>query len=324
MLAPRAGEKQKTPRLATLSGPCGVSDFVAAASDWRQDALGNKENILILYFAGHSLELTDMNPVLVFQDFGDGVGPALCATVCLANLIDGLAPSDWQNQVARQQFMFIDTDRIPPTGVPAESLRRPTEVFNVPRRGTFDDRRSCLLYGTAPGGTPYYVLESVTFLNLALMNCLQGATAETLAPDSSCRPTAWWITTRSLGRGVQAELDELKRIHEVEQRVAWRIQGENAVLVQLEGPPETTLSMRFDPLELRPKVRVVVHDEKLKPIRNVDPDPKAKPDSPIEIKLLAGIYGVEASVDEVEGKPLWQSIVKMVPLRVELLARIKR
>jgi len=264
-----------------------------------------------------------MNPVLVFQDFGDRIGPALRATVSLSNLIDGLAPSDWQNQVARQQFLFIDTDRIPPTGVPPESLRRPTEVFDVPRRGPFDDRRSCVLYGTIPGGTAYYIRQGVTFFNFALMNCLRGAAAEPLPPASSGGPTAWRITTRSLVRGVQAELDELKRIHKVEQRIAWSIQGEDAVVVELEGPPEITLRMRFDPPELRSKVRVVVRDEKLEPIVNVKPEPEAEPDWPILINLPAGIYRVEASVDEGEGKPLWESIVQMVPPRVELLARIK-
>lgn len=322
MLAPSDAEVVRIPALKELAGPCTVSDFVAAASEWRRDALGNKDNALLLYFAGHSLEPSEANPLLMFDDFGDGVGPALRATVPLTNLIDGLAPSDWQREIGRQQFLFIDTDRLPPIGVPPESLRRPTEAFDVARRSPFDDRRSCVLYGTTPGGLAFTFADSVTFFNQSLLTCLRGSAAVP-SSEAAIAPTEWSVTTRSLARGVQAELDELKRENVGEQRIAWSIQGDDAVLVRIRKPPRVILRLWIDPPELRSKVRFAVYNDEDEKIIDEAAQTDARPEWPIKIDCEAGIYRVALSLGATGANPVWQSTVTFTPPRVEVQARIK-
>ena len=154
MLVPSDAELGRISELKGLAGPCAVSDFVSAASQWRKDAIGNRENALLLYFAGHSLEPTESNPLLMFDDFGDGVGRALRATVPLSNLIDGLAPSDWQRDIGRQQFLFIDTDRLPRSECRLRALSgRPRHsTWRGAARSTTAAVASCT--GPRPAGSP--------------------------------------------------------------------------------------------------------------------------------------------------------------------------
>jgi hypothetical protein len=330
--APIPGERERMPRnweppsdlkLDDVAGPCGVNDFVAAASAWRAAALEDPDGILVLYFAGHALELASERPALVFQDFGDGVGPTLRATVDLANLREGLAPADWQPRIARRQFCFIDTSRIIDPSLPPESRSRTTPLFDVPFTPSFDDRRGCTLFATTPGGRTYTVRDGRTFFNLALIRGLEGSAAEPGPWDPSGGPTPWRITARSLVRGVQNELENLNRRVQGTQRIAWSIQGDDADLVTLDGPPTVTLRLHVEPAELRPKVVLEVRDSQLRPVAIPPfPDPNVKPGVPIDLRLPAGIYQVGLHVADAEPGQAWRQIVTVRPPGTEVVARL--
>src|SRR5271157_3000473 len=316
LVAPSAEElKELPPDWVDKAGPCRVADFLEAASAWRRDAVENPENALIFYFAGHALELTRQQPALVFEDFGDDIGPTLRATVSLSNLLGGLVPCDWQPKIARQQFLFIDSDRIGTEGLDLGSLWRTTDVFDVPRVATFDDRSACVLYGTAAGGSAYAFPTHGTFFHIALMKCLNGEAAEPAPPDLIDGSTAWRITIRSLVHGVQAGLDRINSAMKADppQRATWSILGDDAVLVEIGQPPEATLFLQVHPPSLLPQVRIDVLNDRLEPVFHQDQDPKRDPATGAKLKLLAGLYQVRVSIGEGGAARSWERFVPVRP-----------
>lgn len=320
LLAPSHEEEDDLHRLGLEEMPCDLDNFMAAVAAWRRDGAENHDGMMILYFAGHALELTRNHPVLVFQNFGAEIGPTLHATVSLSNLIDGMAPSDWQLHIARQQFFFIDTDRIESIASQVRSseiLLRATDVFDVPRLSTFDDRHCCVLYATKAGGEAFAIPNNATMFNMALMRCLDGAAAVSGPPDSNGMPS-WNITIRSLVRSIQIVLDKLNDNFEpVEgrQNVAWSIKGDDAVLVRIEGRPSAELRLRVEPATLLPQLIIELYNDQSEAVsisRLLSADPTWK--------IPAGLYRLRISRNEHE--TALEKLISVEPPHTEVTVKI--
>lgn len=295
LLAPSLEEVEDLRRLGQQAAPCDVGNFMSVVAAWQRDSLENKDSLLVLYFAGHALELRKEHPLLVFEDFGAPFGPTLRATVRLSNLVAGLSPSAWQMNVARRQFFFIDTDRIETV---ADQIRSTeivpgsTAVFDVPRVSEFDDRRYCVLYATSPGGEAYAIHNYTTMFNIALMRCLNGAAAVSgpPGPDGSI---PWYVTTRSLVRGIQIVLDDLNDTYR--QRVAWSVRGDDATLVRFAGPPTAELRLQIRPPALLPQLDIQLYNDRSEMVSESDRSDVRDELAQVIWKLPAGLYRLRMS-----------------------------
>src|SRR5690606_6608844 len=84
--------------------------FRAAADAWRADARAHRGGATFFYFAGHGVQRTRDDAVLLLEGFG-APGPALQHAAATRNLLDGMAPAPSQQEIARTQFYFVDARR---------------------------------------------------------------------------------------------------------------------------------------------------------------------------------------------------------------------
>jgi hypothetical protein len=162
MYSPSDTEVADLPQLKDQTSSCDVVEFRTAASEWRRDALDRPENMLIFYFAGHSIELAQLQPALVLADFSSPTGPILYPTVSLSNAMDGLAPSSVQPNIARQQFLFIDTDRVHIDELTTGVSSRTTDVVDPPFASVSQSLNSPRLFPHDRPGTSLLVRTKKT------------------------------------------------------------------------------------------------------------------------------------------------------------------
>lgn len=82
--------------------PATQPSFEKAAVDWRNDAADHADHMTLFYFAGHGLQLSPSEQVLLFPGFGDPDRPVLATGVSLEEILVGMGPSDRYPQIGRK------------------------------------------------------------------------------------------------------------------------------------------------------------------------------------------------------------------------------
>jgi hypothetical protein len=289
MISPSAEETKMEPRLQELAVSCNVDDFLRSANEWRRDAQEREDNITFLYFAGNGFELSKSNPIIMLQDFGNGIGPALRGGITVKNLFYGMGPTSEQPDIARTQLYFIDTDRVYPSRVfqSYEEINT-TAVFDALPLG-IDDRDAVIFYSTGAGQATYAYVGEATFFSLALLKCLEGAAAEPGETDQE-GTLRWQVSITSLMNGLNQVLPALFQdsgLSGLDQLFEVGGQVRDSIICYLDAPPVVDLAIEVDPtealavshVEMSNEAGAVVfkHDAPLRP-------------HPYRIQLPAGYY----------------------------------
>jgi len=248
MISPSAEETKMEPRLQELAVSCNVDDFLRSVNEWRRDAQERKENITLLYFVGNGFELSKSNPIIMLQNFGDGIGPALRGGVTATNLFYGMGPTSEQPDIARTQLYFIDTDRVYPSRVfqSYEEINT-TAAFDALPLG-IDDRDAAIFYSTSSGKAAYAYNGEATFFSLALLKCLEGAAAVPGETDQE-GTLRWQVSITSLMNGLNQVLPALIQDSGVDQLFEVGGQVRDSIICYLDAPPVVDLAIEVDPIE---------------------------------------------------------------------------
>lgn len=224
----------------------GVEQFLRAASEWREDACSNRENIAFFYFCGMGFQRSRTEDLMLLEDFG-GIGPALRGAVSVDNLFQGMAPGPEAPGIARTQLYFVDTSRTRERSSEKYELSSPTMIFDEYRAGP-DDRSAVVFYSTQPGSPAYaFSGEKISLFTTALLRCLDGEAAT--AVDSSPQGR-WGITINSLIQGlnkVTKELIEVRGLQELPPQVP--VVGglvRDRVIRYLEEPPLAAVKVHLE------------------------------------------------------------------------------
>src|SRR5205085_5850611 len=95
---------------------CTRQNFAAEARQWRTDASSHNENVTFFYFAGHGVQRSKNDGVLLLEDFGDPAEGTLHNAAEIINIFNGMAPpASVQQKMARTQFYFVDACRVLPS-----------------------------------------------------------------------------------------------------------------------------------------------------------------------------------------------------------------
>jgi hypothetical protein len=176
LLTPSLAELSLEWDLLDLSNPT-LDNFLAAATNWRTNASSHEDNIAFFYFAGHGIQRSKDDAVLLLQDFADGIGGTLTKAVEVKNLFNGMAPSIAKPNIARTQLYFIDSCRNFPSRFKAFEWMDVTPVFDIELSGR-DDRRAPIFFAAIPGSKAYGLVGEQTLFSKALIECLNGAAAK--------------------------------------------------------------------------------------------------------------------------------------------------
>ncbi|CAN7191646.1 caspase family protein [Variovorax sp. LjRoot84] len=251
LLTPTPGEATESvrfePGIQDLGVPgCTVSALQDAAEKWRADASRGAGDGTLFYFAGHGIQKSRNNQVLLLESFG-GPGPLARHSVDVSSLRNGMAPSAAYPNIARTQFYFIDACRSLPTRILSMADLQVAPVFDVLETG-LDDRRAPIFFASLPDGKAQAVPGQQTLFSKALLRCLAGRAA--FPPDRTAADRAqneWYVSTQSLTQGLPIVLEEVNREHGGDQRWTMDGSGDDAVLCYMRGPPTVPLQIEVDP-----------------------------------------------------------------------------
>jgi hypothetical protein len=270
---------------------CTRAEFVKQINAWRQDARTSSEGFALFYFAGHGVQRSPGDALILMQDFADPADAVMARAVRINDVFYGMAPSDdVLDETALTQMFVVDACRDRPANFPAGEV---TTVWNDDLPAGVD-KRTAPIFAPVSGTQAFEKVGEETFFSSRLMKCLEGAGG--LALDNpSGGPVKWAVTVHSLSDALAYETEELKRSKGVE--LLWAPSGwvKNATLHYLDGPPDVNVSLQVDPAEAVQFVRLKLLDLGGSVVYYdgdpVDPHPYNKP-------LPAGFYRVEASVKD--------------------------
>jgi hypothetical protein len=249
LLSPTASERTAMPVIDDLAPPLARHvAFRQAARKWRQDASASQQAATLFYFAGHGLQRSRGDQVLLLQEFGDPNEALLADAVDLVRLRNGMAPAVGREQIARVQYYFVDACRNLPSQLTSFDTLQAPPVFDVTLNG-LDDRCAPTFYAAVPDSKALAVPNDQTLFSKALLKCLEGG-AGSPPSDEALTPLAaerWHITYRSLHDALVHFMDEMNAQLQADQELITDGFGRDTVFCYLNQVPQVPLRIEVDP-----------------------------------------------------------------------------
>jgi hypothetical protein len=311
LLSPSAGESMSEPALVGLADPATRQNFTAEARSWREDARTHEDNVTIFYFAGHGVQRSKTDGVLLLNDFGDPQQGTLTNTADIINIFNGMAPPDNSGQpvelkMARTQFYFVDACRVLPSAFKNFEKMSVPDVFDVELSGR-DDRYAPIFYATVPGIKAYARKNKQTLFFEALLQCLEGAAGAPVGHDDDSDNTVeWHVTAQSLNKALASYFGELTNLPGTEQEFSLGgIPTGDPTLIRLAKPPLVDVFLEVDPQDALQYTKFKMVDDKGQPVAElVAPGggqlqdlPHPLNPHPYQFRVAAGIYKIDALID---------------------------
>jgi hypothetical protein len=300
LLTPNADELAAVPELAAFGGDgnrCSRGNFEADAMSWRE--LANGEDLALFYFAGHGIQRSRRDGILLLDDF-KATGPLLAKAVEVNNLVDGLAIGATFH-IPRRQLFFIDSCRVQPAALDkldVDSQHAPI-LWDVPKlaAGAPDDRDLAVYYAAMPGAKAYARPGEESLFSTALVACLDGAAAQ-LDDDEDAGRVPWVITAESLAATLRDHFPLLARTDEKE--VAQAVQPvpqlkTDILLRTLPAPPPVAIEVTIDPPDALGVTAIAI--ESLADQQRMEFPPPVTP-HPLQRELAGGAYRVNAEITD--------------------------
>jgi len=264
LLSPSEAELATKPDMRPAM-PCTRQEFAMNIRRWRTDALVDTSGFTLFYFAGHGVQRSPGDSLILMQDFANPDEGLMTRAAQIDDIWYGMAPGTGiSDETPRSQLYIVDACRDKPTGFPSKMT-----VLNV-----WDDdlpagvdNRSAPIFAPVSGASAFERAGKETFFTRAIMKCLEGAGGVALDQPGGT-PPRWAVTLFSLSEALFSlsealayETDELKRNEGIELNWTCRGQLRNMPLHYLDGPPSVDVSVEVTPVEAVPVVRLRVLDE---------------------------------------------------------------
>jgi hypothetical protein len=307
LLSPTPAEFQKEPGLQGLGTSCVLNHFLKDAKEWREDVSAQAENIAFFYFAGHGIQRSKTDQVLLLEDFNDGIGGVLRNSVDVHSLRNGMAPSPKRPNIGRTQFYFIDACRNLPFQITDFEKLDATAVFDVELSG-FDDRRAPIFHAAIPDGKGFAVPLEQTLFSKVLLECLEGSAAESPETDGEIR---WHVSYKSLSEVLHDQLEALSKGFGVEQPSVADGFGKDAIICYLDSAPEVPTVFEVEPSDASTQTHVRILDDDGMPVREL---PLPLSPHPYSEKLPAGFYQFVVTIEPPTSPYINRQMAKPVKL----------
>jgi hypothetical protein len=274
---------------------CTRQNFAMEAKQWRADASTHNENVTFFYFAGHGVQRSKNDGVLLLEDFGDPNEGTLHNAAEIINIFNGMAPpASIQKKMARTQFYFVDACRVLPSAFKNFEKMTVPDIFNVELSGA-DDRQAPIFFATIPGIKAYAVKNEQTLFSKALLKCLNGAAGAPM-PEDAHGNVEWHVSVQSINKALDGFFPTLTATPDVDQAFSMGGYPTGDPTVHfLDGPPSVEVVLEVDPQAALPFTRVVIMDiDSGQPVQAL---PSPLDPHPFTCEVPAGIYSINATIE---------------------------
>jgi hypothetical protein len=258
LLLPSSDEIVAEPNLNDLVRSCALNDFLNEVYEWRDDASSHPGNMTFFYFAGHGIQRTKDDAVLLLEDFADGKGSVLKNAVEMSNLFNGMASSTTKPKMARTQLYFVDSCRNLPSKFKSFEWMSTTPIFDIELGGT-DNRLAPIFYASVPGGKAVGLKGKQTLFSKALLDCLNGAAGVPIDEDSYGK-VEWGISIYSLSKALNVLIEDLNTLLGTQQECILSGLLADTKILSLNDPPLVDVVLEVDPLEALGFTKISVLD----------------------------------------------------------------
>ncbi len=268
LLSPSPDEVAVEPGLKGLAEPCTLNNFLVAANDWRTDASSHQENVTFFYFAGHGVQRTKDDSVLLLEDFDGRIGGLLRNAVDTNNIFKGMAKSNTYPNMAQTQLYFIDACRDFLSAFKNFEPESTTPVFRVQLSGE-DKRTAPIFYANGDAGE----LKEVN------------------------GQERWHISVHSLNAALETKIDDWNKTLGAQQDFILGGLVANTPTHFLDLTPLVEIVLEVVPLDALNCTRIKVLDDQGVPIPEPVPFPVLPNLHPYRCKWIAGFYTISAEID---------------------------
>lgn len=215
-----------------------------AIVDWRNDASFRKDDATLFYFAGHGIQRTGGDVVLLPEDFLQNAGAVLGNTLDVMNLRDFMA-NDSAPNIARKQFYVIDACR--------STVGKLKKYIIAPGAGLFDveapveGRTAPILYAAGAGEKTYGAPGQISLFGQDFKSCLEGRAGERLVEGTS---SSWVLTMNELVRVISSNVQDFNKAAGAKLRsleVDKFNAAERTEIRGLDGPPLVSCQFNVRP-----------------------------------------------------------------------------
>lgn len=257
LLSPTQEELKQNPQMAGVER-CTLENFLREADGWRRDASGSREGMTLFYFAGHGVQQSGNDAVLLLEDFNAPGGDSMRNAVDINNIWAGMSPSSQHPEMAASQLYFVDSCRVRPSVVRTFPSMRTTGVFNVSfdveprkrgrrRRVVPDDRHAPIFFAAVSGEAAYSRPGQFTYFSRLLLDSLTRHGA--VKVETPYGEQLWQVSTNSLSVALNMILQEARLRYGIplKCRVGGIIAGGDAPILRLDEAPSVDVKLEVDP-----------------------------------------------------------------------------
>jgi hypothetical protein len=196
LASPTAEERDQIRTLANCKAAT-TENVVAALKDWRKAASLNRNHTTFFYFAGHGIQRSATDSVMLLQDFNLG-DTLLEKSISLGNIYGGMGSTRGLPNLARTQWYFADCCRSAVASLRDYELAATAHVFNV-EADLADDRQAPIFQAANSGNETYTLAGQCTAFGSDLLRCLGGVGANRgRVQGQAC----WLVNANSLAEGM--------------------------------------------------------------------------------------------------------------------------
>jgi hypothetical protein len=240
LLSPSPGEQINKEIVNLLSGDFSATraHVETALGEVIRAAKSHPENVLIVYAAGHGVQLTKNGAVVLLEDFAKpGQLTRLAGAIDMAGVHDGMNYPG----TAQTQFWFVDACRQKPRIAKRFEELTGALTLDTPV-GTVET--SPLFLAAATGEAAFARVNGVTLFNEGLMWVLKGGGAA--GPERNGVPK-WHVPVTELIKTLPDRVKELATTAGVEQSVEISGKIHEAVFHEFSSPPSVDLTIDLLP-----------------------------------------------------------------------------
>ena len=244
LLSPSDGEEIH-PDIAALLGADSAATIANVRTEiggFRAAADSHQDNVLVVYIAGHGVQLTKNGAIVLLNDFGS---PAHLTKLEGAIDVAGVHAGMNHPNTAKTQFWFVDACRQKPLIARRfESLEGALKL-SVP---VGDTEASPLFLAATTGKEAFAYVGGVTLFNKALMWALKGGVASGPEDDGIDK---WHIPVTNLIKRLPEKVKSLALAESADQAVDIAGKIHEAVFHEFPGAPQVALSIDLVPAEAK-------------------------------------------------------------------------
>jgi hypothetical protein len=224
--------------------PCTLDQVQAAAGEWREKASVDPHGMTWFYFAGHGVQRSKNDAVLLLENCGQKFGSPLQNAIDVNTLFNGMAPSGSRPNMARSQLYFIDACRVRPDVLKTLEAQNPTQVFPVELSGN-DDRLAPIYFATVSGAAALGSRGKQSVFSQVLLQCLEGAGGREVVDTAG--NASWTVTTQGLTEAMNSLFSELNAVGLEQTFMVGGHTQKSVSLCTLPGPPPVDIVFDINP-----------------------------------------------------------------------------